>query len=312
MSTIVPQLVDPLRPVDASGSRGVAVVLLALVLQGGVVGLIVGASRLVPILGEAPEESTLVFIEVPETTPEPEPVPEAQPAPEPEPEPTPEPEPQPEPEPEPEPQPELSPEPEPEPAPQSDPTPRPQPTPAPTPEPPAEVRPVNINLEAQSFSNGATGGPVFNQGDTARGGRPDRRTVDPSDTRTASATAGSGEPAPEPMNAQPTRPARRTEAARDDSAPTLRGGVNRNPPADRYPAEARRRGIETDCFMQIQVDIAGNIDDIVSVQCGESGLGFEELSREWAMNNYRFNPAIIGGLPTADRVRWTFRYRYED
>jgi TonB family protein len=88
--------------------------------------------------------------------------------------------------------------------------------------------------------------------------------------------------------------------------------VRRNVPASEYPAEARRRGVETDCVLQIDVGVAGEIVDIPSLQCGETGLGFEDLARRWTLQEYRFNPAIVNGEPVRQRVRWTFRFRIEE
>jgi protein TonB len=85
-----------------------------------------------------------------------------------------------------------------------------------------------------------------------------------------------------------------------------------NPPESSYPVEARRRGIETDCNLQLLVGTDGEVREVVSIQCGESGLGFEEVASEWALAEFRFEPAMRGGVAVEERVRWTFRFRREE
>ena len=230
-------------------------------------------------------------------------------------------EPEPEPEPEPEtPAPEPEPEPEPEPVQRRDPTPvraeRPTRTSTPSQDLPPEEpralepdeRPVQIGLEGQSFADGD--GPVFAQGDTARGGRPARRSVDPADTRQAAPGAaeggiGTGDGAGSGDGGRPTTRPRGQGSRRASLAP----GVSRRVP---YPSAAFDRGIEATCRARISVGADGSIGTVADVSCDESGFGFEDALRRHIIDNFRFRPETVDGQPVATEIRWTHDFRIDN
>ena len=267
--------------------------------QGGLVGALTATRLLMP---ETEEQEPLVFFEVETPEPEPEVVEEPEPEPEPEPEVVQEPEPevveQPEPEPEvveaPEPEVVDAPEPEPETAPE------PVPEPESEPLPPEEVRPINVNLQGESFTDG-TGGPVFNRGDTIRGGRPDRESVRADDTRTAvdQPTPGVRDGTGTAPAAAPEEPRRR----RRDRAVAFRAGVSLND-AD-FPSGARDAGAESVCSYTLEIDATGAIDAIVAVSCSNTAFDFagalEQFLRE-RLPDRPFRPAIENGVETATRL----------
>ncbi len=303
---------DPLAPRPEAGRvravRALALFALALLLHALVASGAWVASQ--ARTAQTPDRDALVFVEFVEPEPEPEPEPVVEP--EPEPETAPEPEAPTIPEPVPEPEPEPTPEPEPDVVPREAPPERvdrtPEPEPQPVEEPPAEVRPVVIGLEGQSFAGG-TGGPTFARGDRASGGRPDRTSVDPNDSRAASDSAGEGTGVAAASGAPAARPPSRGRPPRDRDA-RLASGSRRNPTD--YPVEARREEVETDCVAVFQVGADGRVGTIRSVQCAVAGAGFEEIVREHVSGAMRFDPAIRGGEPVAGEIRWTFEFRIED
>ncbi|MCB9506642.1 MAG: energy transducer TonB [Myxococcales bacterium] len=292
---------DPLaREPGSTRGRTVAVVVLASVAaHSALVGGFAVSASLEP--DRRPDES-LVWVEIAEPAPEvpqtPEPAP-AEPAP-----------------PEVEPEVEVAvaepPEPEPELAPPPDrPAARPDPTPPrdepPTPPPVVETRPISIGLAGESFSNGA--GPVFGRGDTARGGRPDRTSVDPNDERVATATP----PAQPAMEPAPEAPASggapsRTRRPPRDRDPRLRTGVLREAP---YPDAARGERVEADCIAQMRIGATGEVESIDSIRCTDTTHGFEESIRAHVQRAFRFDPAIEGGVPVERSIRWQFEFRLD-
>lgn len=247
----------------------------------------------------APEREALVFVEVPDppAPPEPSPVPEPPPVPDTPPEVA---------------LPEVVPPDVPDPVAEREPLPEPvsaeePPTPPTDVAPPENVRPISIGLEGNSFSTGGAG-PTFARGDRASGGRPDRTSVDPNDTRTAAETvpvaAEEAAPAAAPSGRQ-GRPPR-------DRSPRIASGVTANIPASRYPAEAERNEIEADCIAMIDVDADGRVRGVDSVRCTVLDMGFEDVARSHVLDEFRFEPAIRDGVPVAEQVRWTFTFRFDD
>jgi hypothetical protein len=210
-----------------------------------------------------------------------------------------------------------------------------EPAPPPEPPPPAEeppprprpapVRAPVVNLQADSFATSPVAtGATFHVGDVATGGPPDTTGIDPGDTRPVHPDAARTPP-PTPMDRaespadvppDPAPPARRRRRERERRPqqrphPLLAAGVVRNPPASAYPPAARAARLETDCHLQLLISAAGVVEEVVAVQCLASGHGFEEVASRWALEHYRFEPALDDGEPVAARLRWTFRFRTE-
>lgn len=262
-----------------------------------------GFNAFAPEATENDESDELIFVEVAEPESEPEPVIEI--APEPEPESVIEPEPEPDPvvEPEPRPEPEPVVEREPEPVPER--LERPESRDIPEGEPQKleeNERPLEIGLEGESFNEGASG-PVFARGDSARGGRPGRRSTNESDERVAVAGAtrdGTGD-----------RPARRPEARGTGGA----GGESRNPRRSagvglpQYPSTAQEREVEGECSARITVGVDGAVGGVRSLQCSPSEFGFEESFRQWLTVRLRFSPALQDGAPVQTEITYRHSFR---
>ena len=169
------------------------------------------------------------------------------------------------------------------------------------------VRPVTINLEGQSFSDGGDG-PTFNRGDTLRGGRPDRRSVDPDDQRravdpsevAANESPRATEPTPE------GRPRRRGPRNRDAR---LRAGVEQRVP---YPDDAREAGVEAVCVAALRIDEQGRVAEIEAVSCDADGFGFAESFRRHIEDEFRFDPQIENRVAVERRLRWEHTFRLDD
>ena len=275
----VPVRYDPLANREEPLRRRALMFGVALLATIAVQALLIGGLTATRMLApDPPDDAPLVFFEVDEPELEPEPIEE--------PEPVEEPEPIEEPEPEVAPAPETAPEPE-EPV-------------AEEPLPPEEVRPINVNLQGESFTDG-TGGPVFNRGDTVRGGRPDRESVRADDTRTASdaptpgVREGTGA-APAPAPEEPRR-------RRRDRSVAFRPGVSLND-AD-FPAGARDAGAEAVCTYTLEIDATGTIESIVAVSCSNNDFDFAGALEGYLRNRLPerpFRPAIEDGVEAATRL----------
>ncbi|MFT4705127.1 MAG: outer membrane biosynthesis protein TonB [Bradymonadia bacterium] len=304
-----------MAPRDEPLGARVLVLLLALLATLLTYAFVIGGLGALQLLEpeEELEDESLVFVTIEE--PKPAVLPELEPVPEVLPEPTPEPEPEIELEPEPEielePEPEINLELEPEPEIIREPEPRPEVQPEPEREEPVDPeteRRVITNLEGQSFAEGE-GGPSFNVGDTARGGRPDRRSVDPNDDRSAvdapERPAERVEPDPEPR-AEPQRRGRQ----RRDRDPSWRPGLSLAGAA--YPEGAQLAGAEATCRYTLLVGEDGSINDIVSIVCSGAEFDFEGALRQHltrVLPNRPFRPAIRDNREVAQRIggRHTFR-----
>ena len=89
----------------------------------------------------------------------------------------------------------------------------------------------------------------------------------------------------------------------------LRTGIDQDAP---YPEDARERRIEADCRIRLVIDERGRVGEIASIECDETGLGFEESIREHIEREFRFHPAIEDGQPTEQRILWTHQFRLRD
>lgn len=304
---------DPLQPPESDRPPWWAWLLYAmaavLLLVGVVTLLAWGVSDTEP----QKREADLTFIDI-------EPEPEAEPEPDLEPdselededveeepigEPEPEPEPEPVPVPEPEPKTDTEPEPEDPPEPVSTPKELPEGDPKPL---EADERPLRVGLEAQSFDEGAEGGPEFAVGDRARGGRPTTRSVD-RDKRAVEGAAEGGtgtEPARRPTARPRTRSG--TRAGKGSRKASLDKNVPRDVP---YPKNARERDIEASCTARIAIDETGKVTSVTSVQCDENGFGFGEALKSHIESNFKFEPELVDGEPQAVNIRWRHDFRID-
>jgi protein TonB len=80
-------------------------------------------------------------------------------------------------------------------------------------------------------------------------------------------------------------------------------------PSPRYPADARRRGVEGFVVVRLRVSSTGRVEDVVVVKSSPKGV-FDEVARD-AARRYRFEPAVVGGRQSASTLeqRIVFRLR---
>lgn len=226
---------------------------------------------------------------------------EGAPDPEPEPEPAPTPEKEPEPAPIPEAEPEKDTEPE------SVPNDLPEGEPKPLEE---DERPLRIGLEEQSFdaTDANEDAPTFAVGDDARGGRPTTRSVD-RDKKAVSGAAqyGTGTEAAQRPSARPTTRGR-GQGGQSSRKASLAKNVPRDVP---YPKMAKQRNIEASCTARIEIDDRGEVRNVSSVQCDETGFGFEDALTKHIETKFRFEPELENGEPKAVNIRWRHDFRID-
>ena len=170
----------------------------------------------------------------------------------------------------------------------------PEPPPDVPPPPPEPVRPRQIGMSGESFA-GTGSGPRFASGDTARGGRPSRISVDPNDTRKAvdglaAAPTGTGD--------KPAIP---------DRDASLKGRPDFNRYG--YPDAAQKALAEGDCRVSLRVGADGKVASITSIDCTRTEVGFEDYLRRYIPREMRFKPAIRGGVEAASEVVFTHEFR---
>jgi protein TonB len=146
------------------------------------------------------------------------------------------------------------------------------------------------------------------------GRKPDR----PERTPAAQATDASdalSEPAPVAA-AQPAQLAALPEAESVDSAAPPGAGVSQPPryeaggeanPWPRYPAAARRRGIEGEVLLRVAVGLDGRAERVEIVR--SSGSALLDKAAVEALERWRFEPARAAGQPVAATVEIPVTFR---
>jgi protein TonB len=79
--------------------------------------------------------------------------------------------------------------------------------------------------------------------------------------------------------------------------------------APRYPAEARRKGIEGEVRVSLLVGEDGRVREVRILEASPSGI-FDESARE-AARSWLFEPARRGGEPVLSRVEAPIRFELE-
>ena len=170
----------------------------------------------------------------------------------------------------------------------------PEPPPDAPPPPPEPVRPRQIGMTGESFA-GAGNGPRFAAGDTSRGGRPSRISVDPKDDR-------------KPVDNLPAAPAGNGDKP---AIPDRDAGLKGRPDFNRYgyPDAAQKQLVEGDCRVSLRVGSDGKVANITSIDCTRKEVGFEDYLRRYIPREMRFRPAIRGGVAAESEVVFTHEFR---
>ncbi len=170
----------------------------------------------------------------------------------------------------------------------------PEPLPDTPPPPPEPVRPRQIGMTGESFA-GTGSGPRFAAGDTVRGGRPSRISVDPKDAR-------------KPVDSLPAAPAGTGDKpAVPDRDASLKGRPDFNRYG--YPDAAQKQLVEGDCRVSLRVGDDGKVATIASIDCTRKEVGFEDYLRRYIPREMRFRPAIRGGVAAESEVVFTHEFR---
>lgn len=170
----------------------------------------------------------------------------------------------------------------------------PEPLPDAPPPPPEPMRPRQIGMSGESFA-GTGSGPKFAAGDTTRGGRPSRISVDPKDGR-------------KPVDSLPAAPAGNgSKPAVPDRDASLKGRPDFNRYG--YPEAAQKQLVEADCRISLRVGDDGKVANISSIDCTRTGVGFEDYLRRYIPREMRFRPAIRSGVAAETEVVFTHEFR---
>lgn len=307
------QRFDPLARERQSAGRTAGLLIVGLIATAAFYVLL-GAALIIfaPMLNsekdpaEKYEELNVTMVTEPPPEPPPEPIEEAVPEPEPKPEPEPEPEPEPKPEPKPEPNP-----------PQPDPEPRPEPEvePEPTDEPPPEEPVVDeepasmdpVELEGLTMESTVEGGDfAVKQGTGIKSGKIGDRYVDPDRFDKIKTGKGDGDGSGSGTGKGTRKPAPPPGTCKDVKAKRLDGFYT--VPPSKYPAAARRRGIEGRVVALLTVNTKGRVTDVQVVK--SAGYGFDELAVD-AFKRWKFKPAEKNCEKVETQIRYTYDFELD-
>jgi protein TonB len=173
----------------------------------------------------------------------------------------------------------------PPPAPRVKPVPPPEPAPPSRtkPEPPAEAAPA-----LRSLAEGAA--PKARPPDAGEGPAPQSASL-PTGTVPAAAPAEAASAPPKP------------------SAPGYGHAALGNPPP-RYPAPARRRGLEGSVLLRVHVEADGTADKVEVLE--SSGHALLDRAARRAVSRWRFTPAKLAGMPVSGTVDVPVAFRLKD
>ncbi|MSP74321.1 MAG: hypothetical protein EXR76_19495 [Myxococcales bacterium] len=162
------------------------------------------------------------------------------------------------------------------------------------PPPPEPVRPRQIGMTGESFA-GTGSGPRFAVGDTTRGGRPSRISVDPKDGR-------------KPVDSLPAAP---SGTGDKPAVPDRDASLKGRPDFNRYgyPDAAQKQLVEGDCRVSLRIDADGKVAATASIDCTRKDVGFEDYLRRYIPREMRFRPAIRGGIAAETEVVFTHEFR---
>jgi len=74
-----------------------------------------------------------------------------------------------------------------------------------------------------------------------------------------------------------------------------------------YPAQAKRRGIAGFAKIYMVIDRNGNVSEAFATVVEPTGFGFETAALS-AVRQYKFSPALVGGVPVQQRFTKEFRF----
>jgi protein TonB len=149
---------------------------------------------------------------------------------------------------------------------------------------------------------------------------PPARKPEPPEPAPQEPAASDASPAPAPIaGAQPAQLAALPDAESVDSAAPPGAGMTRPPryeaggeanPWPRYPAAARRRGIEGEVLVRVAVGLDGRAERVEVLR--SSGSALLDKSAVEALERWRFEPARAAGRPVAATVEIPVIFRLTD
>jgi protein TonB len=74
-----------------------------------------------------------------------------------------------------------------------------------------------------------------------------------------------------------------------------------------YPTQAKKRGISGYVKIYMVIDRHGNVSEAFATAVEPAGFGFETESLN-AVRQYKFSPALVGGIPVQQRFTKEFRF----
>jgi protein TonB len=74
-----------------------------------------------------------------------------------------------------------------------------------------------------------------------------------------------------------------------------------------YPAQAKRRGIAGFAKIYMVIDRNGNVSEAFATVVEPAGFGFETAALS-AVRQYKFSPALVGGVPVQQRFTKEFKF----
>jgi protein TonB len=74
-----------------------------------------------------------------------------------------------------------------------------------------------------------------------------------------------------------------------------------------YPAQAKRRGVSGFVKVYMVIDKNGNVSEAFATAVEPAGFGFEGAALT-AVRQYKFSPALVGGVPVQQRFTKEFRF----
>ena len=74
-----------------------------------------------------------------------------------------------------------------------------------------------------------------------------------------------------------------------------------------YPVQAKKRGIAGFAKIYMVIDVNGNVTEAFATEVEPVGSGFETEALA-AVRQYKFSPALVGGVPTQQRFTREFRF----
>ncbi|MDR2581594.1 MAG: energy transducer TonB [Fibromonadaceae bacterium] len=74
-----------------------------------------------------------------------------------------------------------------------------------------------------------------------------------------------------------------------------------------YPAQAKRRGVSGYVNVYMVIDRSGNVAEAFVTVVEPAGFGFETEALN-AVRQYKFSPALVGGVPVQQRFTKEFRF----